>query len=131
MAWLEAHETVLGEARSWSRLFDDTATRSESGLLVDAAWTALGAGVAGVLVVASQWLGDKLQQVDKDSTSSSKAILGETSPLLAKDDLDKSRSSADPGNSSISDQETTFAAGSSGGLIAPILLVNIPIVLGS
>jgi hypothetical protein len=131
MPWLEAHETVLGEARSWSGLFDDTAARSESGLLADVAWTALGAGVAGVLVVASQWLGEKLQQVDKDSTSSSKASLSETSPLFAKDDLDKSRSSADPGKSSISDQETTFAAGSSGGLIAPILLVNIPIVLGS
>jgi|Transcript_23117 hypothetical protein len=98
-----------------------------SGLVIDIAWTILGAGGAGLLVMGSQWLADKLQEhLESKSTN----VVGETSPLLTKADLENSQSSHEARNAGNDLQPTVGAAGK-GGLIAPIILVNMPIILGS
>lgn len=98
-----------------------------SGLVIDIAWTILGAGGAGLLVMGSQWLADKLQEhLESKSTS----VAGETSPLLTKADLENSQSSHEAKNAG-NDLEPTVGAAGKGGLIAPIILVNMPIILGS
>lgn len=120
----------LHEASNTAFLEETVVTEalSASDPIVDVAWTALGAGMAGVLVLGSQVLAEKMQGIIENMSNDDQKV-SEKSPLLSKGDLEKPGSSNE--NGSNPNQTPTVATAGESGLIAPIILVNIPIVLGS